>query len=125
MIKLTKASAKEAVASAFTLVLAPAVQDECIKEGLAGGHADASLIGENLRSGRISPGHGRRIPRAEAMMRGLGISDGEADALRLYMSGRADAVVSDDHRFLQVLKGLEVPRTTPAALLARLVARKA
>jgi len=124
MIKLTKAHAKEPVSKAFTVILAPAVEDECVEQGLAGGHSDAALIGQNLKAGLVSSGQGRRVPRAEALLRSLGLSDGEADALRLFMAGRADIVVSDDRRFLQVLKGLEVPRTTPAALLARLVARK-
>lgn len=124
VIKLTKGSAKEAVAKAFTLVLPPQVRRECVEEGKAGGYPDAVRIEQNLRSGLLSEKRGRRSGRTEALLRDLQLSGGEADTVRLYRAGGADLVVSDDRRFLQFLEGLGIPFATPAALIVALVHRR-
>jgi len=55
----------------------------------------------------------------------LRLSPGEEDALRLYLTARADVVVSDDVAFLRKLRSLLVPAVTPAALLLDMVREKA
>jgi len=124
MIKITRGSAKETVAAAFTLVLAPEVRRECVDQGKAGGYPDAVRIEENLRRGLLSEGGGRRSADTEAVIRDLQLTGGEADVVRLYRAGAADLVVSDDRRFLQFLDGLGIPFSTPAALIVALVRRR-
>lgn len=121
LIKLTKGSAKERVAGAFTLVLPPQVRRECVEQGKAGGHADAVRIAENLRSGKLAEGRGKRSAPTEALITGLHLLGGEADVVRLYRAGGADLVVSDDRRFLQFLESLGIPFATPSALIVSLV----
>lgn len=123
MVKLTKAGAKEHVAKAFTIILAPQVRQECIDQGKAAGEADAIRIEENLRRGLVSAGRARRSTKTEALIRTLRLSGGESDVLRLFQAGDADLVVSDDRRFLRVVEGLDIPFTTPSALLVALVLR--
>ena len=126
MIKLTKASAKEPVAEAFSLVMAPEVRRECVDQARAAGYADALRIGDNLRRGVVAAHEGRRVPRAESMIADLGLAGGEADTLRLFLTARADLIVSDDRRFTRLLDGLAVPFTTAAGLLVALAdSRKA
>ena len=122
IVKLAKAGAKEPVSRAYEVLLAPAVQREAIEQGKAGGHADALLIERNLKSDRVKARTGRRVPRAEEILAGLRLSPGEEDALRLYLTARADAVVSDDFEFHRKLHALRIPRFTPALLLVDLVA---
>ena len=124
MIKVTKGSAKETVAKAFTLVLPPEVRRECVEQGKAGGHPDAVRIEENLRSGLLSEAHGKETSETEALIRDLRLAGGEADVVRLYRAGAVDLVVSDDRRFLQFLEGLGIPFATPAALIVALVRRR-
>lgn len=125
LIKLTKASAKEAVCDGFTVVIAPAVRRESVDQGKAGGFPDAVRIEENLEKRLLTVTRSRRSVRSERILRELSLSGGEADTLRLYRAGGADLVVSDDGRFLNILEGLGVPFATPGALLAALVkARK-
>ena len=124
MIKVTKASAKETLAKAFTLVLPPEVRRECVEQGKAGGHPDAIRIEENLRKGLLSESRGKRSSETEAVIRDLRLAGGEADVVRLYRGGAADLIVSDDRRFLQFLEGLGIPFSTPAALIVALVRRK-
>jgi hypothetical protein len=113
IVKLTKAGAKEVISKAHEIVLAPAVQREAIDQGKAGGHGDALLIERNVK--------GRRMPQAEAILADLRLAPGEEDALRLYLTARADVVVSDDGSFLKKLRSLRIPRLTPASLLVEMV----
>lgn len=124
MIKVTKGSAKETLAKAFTLVLPREVRRECVEQGKAGGHPDAVRIEENLRMGLLVESRGKRSSETEALIRNLRLAGGEADVVRLYRAGAADLVVSDDRRFLQFLEGLSIPFATPAALIVALVHRK-
>src|SRR3972149_722213 len=64
---------------------------------------------------------GRRLAQAESLLASIQLSPGEEDALRLYLTARADVVVSDDFDFLRKLRSLQVPMLTPAALLLDMV----
>jgi hypothetical protein len=121
IVKLTKAGAKEVISKAHEIVLAPAVQREAIDQGKAGGHGDALLIERNVKGGRVATREGRRMPQAEAILADLRLAPGEEDALRLYLTARADVVVSDDGSFLKKLRSLRIPRLTPASLLVEMV----
>ncbi len=121
LIKLSKAGAKEVVASAFTVILPPAVRQECVDQGKAGGHPDALKIEGNLKKGVLHSDDVREESSTEAIIADLGLRGGEADVLRLMLGGSADLIVADDHRFLQILDGLGVPFATPSALLIALV----
>ncbi len=125
MVKLTKAGATEPVSKAHEMILAPAVQREAIEQGKAGGHGDALLIEQNVRGGRVALRGGRRLAQAEVLVASMRLSPGEEDALRLYLTARADVVVSDDFDFLRKLRSLQVPMLTPAALLVDMVQEKA
>lgn len=125
LIKLAKSSAKEAVASHYTLVLPPAVREETVDQGKAGGFPDALRIEENLGRGLLRVREPSRSSQTEAVVRGLRLSGGEADVLRLFRAGGCGLVLSDDRRFLQVLEGLGVPFATPGALVAALARRGA
>ena len=120
LIKLTKSSAKRAVGAAFTVLVPGEVQRECVQQGKAGGFPDALRVEENIEGGVLTVRKPKRLMRAEAIVRDLRLSGGEADVLRLYQSGGVDVVVSDDRRFLQILEALGIRYTTPGMLIAAL-----
>jgi predicted nucleic acid-binding protein len=124
IVKLTKAGAKEVVAAEHILLLSPEVAREAIDQGKLGGHADAVLIEENVRIGRVSPKAGRNVARGEAIIRALRLSGGEAGALRLYLTARADAVVTDDRTFVRAIRSVQVPTVSSSGVLLDLVERK-
>jgi len=125
IVKLTKAGAKEPVSRAHEIVLAPAVQREAIDQGREGGHGDALLIERKVRRGRVALRAGRAVPQAEAILADLHLGAGEEDALRLYLTARADIVVSDDLAFQHKLRSLQIPRFSSASLLLEMVQEKA
>ena len=124
IVKLTKAGAKEAVAEEHELLLSPEVVREAIEQGKIGGHADAVLIEENVRIGQVSPKSGRNLARGEAIIRALGLSGGEAGAFRLYITAGADAIVTDDRKFVRAMRSVHVPTVLPGGVLLDLVERK-
>lgn len=121
LVKITKASVKELMASSFQLVLPPRVKLEAVDEGKRHGYPDALQIEENLGQGKLRLEKTRKSRGKEGVLRALGLQGGEADALRLLQAGRADIVLSDDGKFLRRLDALGVPYATPAALLVALV----
>ncbi len=124
MIKITKSSLKDLVASNFALAIPEAVRVECVDQGKAGGYPDALRIDENIREGRISVRRSRPRGRSERTVGDLRLTGGEADVLRLQAGGSVDVVVSDDRRFLQMLEALGIPFATPSALIVALVRRR-
>jgi len=120
LIKLTKISAKGAVGAAFTVLVPPDVQEECVQQGKAGGFPDALRVEENIGRGVLTVRRPKRSTKSEAIVRDLRLLGGEADVLRLQQSGGVDLVVSDDRKFLQILEALGIRFTTPGALIAAL-----
>lgn len=123
VIKMTKSSLKEAVVSAFSVLLPTEVEVECVEQGKQGGHADALRVEENIERGRIQVRDTRRSGRAETIAKGLSLKSGEAGLVRLHASGGVDVVVSDDRRFLNVLQTLEIPFATSSSLIVALARR--
>jgi len=118
LIKLTKSSSKSAVGKAFTVLVPPEVERECVEQGKAGGFPDALRVEENVEKGVLTVRKPKRSARTEAMVGDLRLSGGEADVLRLHRSGGIDLIVSDDRRFLHILEALGIRYTAPGPLIA-------
>src|SRR3989442_11709460 len=54
LIKLTKSSSKSAVGKAFTVLVPPEVERECVEQGKAGGFPDALRVEENVERGVLT-----------------------------------------------------------------------
>lgn len=117
LIKLTKAGAKEAIASVAELVVPPEVRRETVDEGKEGGFPDAFEIERNIRHGSLGMVETPRDAAVEEVIRELGMGGGEADLFRLYKCRGCNAVVSDDQEFLDLVGELGVPFVTSTALL--------
>lgn len=102
LIKLAKAGILGVVVKAWTCLIPQAVWAETVEGGREAAYPDALAIREALRPSMVQPP--ARHPRAARLLqqkRGLG--RGEQDALHLFFTARADAIVSDDAAFLTVL----------------------
>ena len=117
LVKLTKAGAKEPVASVAKIVVPPAVEKEAVVEGKEGGFPDAFEIERNLKKGLIKVIKALKTKETEVIIKKLGLKGGEADVFRLFKTGKCEAVASDDQKFLDLLVALNVPFATPSALV--------
>lgn len=117
LIKLTKAGAKEVVATATDVVVPPAVEREAVAEGKEGQFPDAFEIERNLRKGLIRVVGAPKAEETETMVEELGLRGGEADVFRLFRAGRCRGIASDDQKFLDLIAALNIPFATPSALI--------
>ena len=114
LIKGTKVSLKEVLCSRTEVLISEEVEREVVSEGIAGGYADALAVRTNIREGAVRVRAERGTP---SNLRGLPIDAGELSALSLYLEAEADAIVSDDARFLRTLDELRIPYATLGSLL--------
>ena len=117
LIKLTKASIKDFVASGFEVYIPTDVRRETVDEGKVRGYADAHIIEENIASGKLKLAGAKRDGPVEKLIGSLNLLGGEADSLRLFRQGNYGAIVSDDRRFVGLIEGLGITYMTPTALL--------
>jgi len=120
LIKLTRAGAKEVVASAVEIVVSPEVKKETVDEGKSGGFPDAFEIERNIKRGLIKVVRARKAGETETIVRELGLMGGEAGVFRLFMDGKCKAVASGDQKFLDLIEALNIPFVTSSALIVYL-----
>jgi len=125
LIKLTKASVKDHIASNVELYISFEVKKEAVDEGKARGYPDALAIAENISSGRLKVAETGRVATVESLTNSLNLVGGEADSIRLFKQGNYEAIASDDSRFIDLIEGLGIPYMTPSALLLYLWKTKA
>lgn len=118
LIKMVKAGILEAFGHQVDILVGPQVYREAVEEGKDLGYPDAfeleRLLKEHAQVRRTMPG--ARTP-VERLIKGLMLGAGERETMRLYFLERAEAVLSDDRRFLSVLQAQGIPYLTPAASL--------
>jgi len=107
LIKLTKAGIKERVCGTWEVHIPALVCRETTSE--APRLPDAARIKNNISAGLITVASGGRR-RAK----------GEAEALEMFQAGSFEAIATDDARFIQHLRGLDVPFAVPAVIVVKL-----
>jgi rRNA-processing protein FCF1 len=113
LIKLTKAGAKELIVTAFEVFVPEAVIVEVVKEGKAAGRADAAVVDENVRLGKIKRATAHQKHQAAELLQ----APGDRAVLNLSLEGGHSAVVTDDAALLHRLKAHGISATVPAGLL--------
>lgn len=113
LIKLAKAGVLEPVVRAWKCLVPDAVYAETVVRGLEAAFPDALVIRHALPPSAVQPP--ARHSRATALLeqtRSLG--RGERDALHLFFTTRADAIVTDDAAFVSLLARTGVRYLLPA-----------
>lgn len=119
LIKLAKAGILAVAIRAWRCLIPEAVYAETVERGIRAGYPDAEAIREALPPTIVRARV--RHPRATALLgqkRGLGA--GEREALHLFLTVQADAIVSDDAAFVAMLVRTGCPYLLPASVLVRL-----
>lgn len=99
-----------------TVLIPSAVETECVRVASAPG---AAVIRERIGSGRIKVRRLRREVAIEKLMADFRIGRGEAEALVLAQTSKADLVASDDRQAIRACKFLGIHFTTALAFLVR------
>lgn len=115
LVKLTKAGAKEAILSSIEVSIPALVKKETVDEAKEKGHQDGLIIEENLRKKSLRVVEARRKKQSITAA-----TKGEEEVVSVYLSGKYDAVASDDRRFLKRLEAANIPSMTPTACLVYL-----
>ncbi len=116
-IKLAKARALETLASAATCFLPLAVYEE-ISKGKEKMYEDAFDIESLVSSKKI------KLIKINIERINEGLGAGECSALAAYTEVNADAIISDDRKFLAFLERQNIPFITPTDAIVFLVIKK-
>lgn len=119
LIKLAKAGILEVLVKAWDCLIPQAVYAETVERGIQAAYPDALAIRELLHPSMVRPRV--RHPRAAMLLkqkRGLG--QGEQEALHLFFTVQADAIISDDAAFVTVVDQAGLRYLPPALVLVQL-----
>ncbi|MBI3587728.1 hypothetical protein HY095_00885 [Candidatus Micrarchaeota archaeon] len=116
LIKLARAGILPQVTGAFDCHATRVVQREAVDAGKAKMYEDALRIEDEIGRGRIRV-HAISAPKTEESGE---LGTGELTALSLFARIGADAIASDDRKFLSKLERDGIPFVTPTQLLVAL-----
>lgn len=124
LIKLAKAEVLERLAKTWTCMIPQAVYEETVERGKRAAYPDAIRIEEILRACRVLCKRPSIHPHAKQILQSVhSLGRGEKEALHLFFQENANAIISDDARFLAVLERANVAYLPPALVLLQLVRR--
>lgn len=122
LIKLGKIGLLALLAKEFNCIISTKVFEEAVKEGKKGLYQDAFIIEEYINQGIIQVVPAKKDPQAQRILAKVeSLGEGEKSSLHLFYSQKAEAVVSDDATFLNLLDKNNIPFLTPANLISGLV----
>ena len=109
----------------FSCFISGEVYEEVVTKGKERLYEDAFIVEEFCEKNVLKVRKAEENERAEAILGGkreLGL--GEKTTLHLFFTLNADAIISDDRAFLDVLKDNNVPFIVPSEVIARFVETK-
>lgn len=104
----------------YECVISEGVYDEAIRRGKEEAYEEALRI-EEIAKKSIKCKKVKSNPKAEQILKAvISLGKGEKESLHLFLNEGADAIVSDDRTFLNLLQRNEVKFLTPANVVVEL-----
>jgi len=126
LIKLVKSSIVEHLLRRFLCFISSEVYEEVVTKGKVRLYEDAFTVEALVNRSVLKVTKAEESERAKAVLTGKEeLGSGEKTTLHLFFSLKADAIVSDDKAFLEVLEENDVPFIIPSEVIARFVEIKA
>ena len=121
LIKLGKSGALGHLLSAAEIVVPRSVYGEAVEAGKKEMYEDAFELEKVLGEGGAEVVEGQQDERAKKLLKGVtSLGAGERAALHVLFAREADAVLTDDRAFLNVLGRAGIRTLTPAAAIVSL-----
>ena len=121
LIKLGKSGALVHLLSAAQIVVPRSVYQEAVEAGKKEMYEDAFELEKVLGEGGAGVVEDQQDERAEKLLKGVtSLGAGERAALHVLFAREADAVLTDDRAFLNVLRRAGIRTLTPAAAIVSL-----
>lgn len=124
LIKLVKAGIPKKVFKEFKWIITNEVYEETVIDGKKALYEDAYWIDMGVKENlikKIKAGHNKK---AQEILNHQNLGKGEKSAVHLYFNAKADAICSDDEKFLNVLLKNNIRFLTPLDLILRLIETK-
>jgi len=126
LIKLAKISLLKALLRRFDCFISEEVFREAVVVGKMRLREDAFLVEKLVEEGLLKVMRAEKAPKASAMLeRATGLGEGEKSTLRLFFNLNARAIVTDDLRFIKLLKRRSLPFITSAGAILLLYGERA
>jgi len=120
LIKLIKAGIPKEIFKSFRAFITNEVYDECVIEGKKAFFDDAFIIESLVEDGLIKKIKIRKSIEIKMALEMEKFGKGEESSLHLYHNLKADAICSDDEKFLNFLDMNNIKLILPADLIVRL-----
>ena len=124
LILLARANILDQALAYFKGITIPKkVEKEVVEEGVRHGFADALLVRERIKEGKIKVAK-TSVGVTARLQREYGLYGGEADALALYLHLKANLLGIDDGKAIKVCKILQIRFFTALSLAIQLIQEK-
>ena len=113
LIKLEKSGMLRVLCKTHTCIIPEGVFEETVKQGKIELYADAFRLEEEIK-GKVEVKEAAENFRATEITKGKSLGKGEREVLHLFFNETADAIVSDDRSFLNLLEEKGIAFLNPA-----------
>lgn len=122
LIKLGKSGILKILCEAHSCMIPEEVFKETIAQGKSELYEDALKLEEEIK-GRMGIYKPTESPIADKIAEGKSLGRGEKEVLRLFFDKEADAIISDDRSFLNLLEDEGIAFFNPANAIVELTKR--
>lgn len=121
LIKMAKSGALDIALECFDSFVSQEVFDEAVTEGKKLQFEDADTIEEMIKNGQLKIKKYSIDKNFEDKLKNkTRLGPGEISAVHLFNSLKADAIITDDQKFIRFLESEQLPIIVPASLIHKI-----
>jgi predicted nucleic acid-binding protein len=125
LILISKIEMLDLLIESFEKIIIPqAVYFESVEQGKLFKKMDAFLIEERIKKRKIIVSNIEDIIKKDRLIKDLGIHEGEAEAILMYLEKGADLLATDDYKTIKVCKILDIKYFTNISFIMRSFLKK-